>query len=411
MILCGLVVIAFGAWAAVSTLDIVSMAEGEVVPSTKVKTIQHLEGGIVGEIMVREGARVTVDQPLVVLETTASGADVGELQVRMAALRGDVARLEALIKGASEPTFPADLRQSRPDVVNEATNRFHARRKRHESDLRKQGETIAQRQQEIGEITTRIRSTKASLELMQEQIAISQDLMKSGLSSRFQHLDLLKEATRLKGGIDVDASSLQRANSALLEAQAGLTSIKTAYQEENQDGLEKTHRELNELTQRIQKFEDNLKRTVVRSPVDGIVKTLHVATVGGVVRGGEAVVDIVPVEDRLIIEARLPTRDIGYVRDGQSALVKLASPEAVRFGSLKGKVINVSPDTLVTSNGVPFYKVRIETEGSYFSHGSLRYELFPGMQVVASIETGKRTVLEYLTDPLRGYMSDAMHER
>ncbi|MEQ8192993.1 MAG: HlyD family efflux transporter periplasmic adaptor subunit, partial [Rhodospirillales bacterium] len=152
-------------------------------------------------------------------------------------------------------------------------------------------------------------------------------------------------------------------------------------------------------------------RTVLRSPVDGVVKTLYVTTIGGVLKAGSTVVDIVPAGDRLIVEAKLPTQDIGYVRRGQQAQVKLASIDAMRFGNLPGKVVNVSPDTLVTKEGLPFYKVRIETEGDHFQRGDLRYQLYPGMQVMTNIQTGQRTVLEYLLDPFLRSFDEAMLER
>lgn len=166
-----------------------------------------------------------------------------------------------------------------------------------------------------------------------------------------------------------------------------------------------------ELTQRMQKFKDSLQRTVVRSPVDGTIKSLYVFTVGGVLRPGDPIADIVPAGDRLIIEAKLPTSDIGYIEEGQTAVIKLASADAMRFGGLDGNVINISPDTLVTPDGMPFYKVRIETEDDHFQRGSQKYNLFPGMQVMANIQTGQRTVLEYVLAPLLNSMDDAMQER
>ena len=166
-----------------------------------------------------------------------------------------------------------------------------------------------------------------------------------------------------------------------------------------------------ERTHRMQYFKHSLQRTVVRSPVDGTIKSLYVFTIGGVLRPGDPIVDIVPAGDRLIIEAKLPTSDIGYVEKGQAAKIKLASADAMRFGSLKGTVINISPDTLVTPEGMPFYKVRIETEADHFQRGRLKYNLFPGMQVAANIKTGQRTVLEYVLAPLLTSMDDAMQER
>ena len=161
----------------------------------------------------------------------------------------------------------------------------------------------------------------------------------------------------------------------------------------------------------VSDLEDALSRTVLRSPVDGIVKTLHVATVGGVVRAGEPVADIVPVSDRLVIEARLPTQDIGYVRAGQPVLVSLASSDAIRFGRLEGEVVNVSPDTIDTQDGIPYYKVRVETEANQFESGEVIYELVPGVQVACAIRTGQRSVLAYLLDPVMSSVQTALRER
>ena len=159
------------------------------------------------------------------------------------------------------------------------------------------------------------------------------------------------------------------------------------------------------------KFEDSLRRTVLRSPVDGVIKSLYVFTIGGVVSPGGTVVDIVPGGDRLIIEAKLPPQDIGYVHAGQTVLVTLASSDSNRFGYLEGSVANVSPDTLVSPEGEAFYKVRITTKNAYFERNSLRYTLVPGVQVMASIRTGQRSILAYLTDPFMASARTAMRER
>ena len=410
-LLCGAMVVSFSIWASVSTLDIVSMATGEVIPSTQVKTIQHLEGGIIREIHVREGETVTQGQLLMKLEPTASDADVAELQVRLRSHSVDQARLEALTTGAVRPVFPSGLMESHPELVRQARTRFNVRRRRHAGEVLRQKQAVAQRKQEITEINTRIRGSQANFKLVNEQIRISDELMKDSLTNRFQHLDLLKESRKLRGSIETDRASLQRAKLALGEAAAELENIKNAFDEENQTALHETRLNRAELAARVKKFEASLKRTNVHSPMAGVIKTLHVFTVGGVLRPGDPIADIVPAGDRLIIEAKLPTQDIGYVAPGQLAVIKLASADAMRFGGLDGNVVNVSPDTLLSPEGQPFYKVRIETNKSYFESGKLKYKLFPGMQVMASIHTGQRTVLQYVIDPIRYSMGSAIQER
>jgi len=409
--LCVAATLSFIAWAAIGTLDIVSLASGEVIPSSQVKSIQHLEGGIVRDISVREGDKVAKDQALIVLEPTQSGADVGELNVRLASLTAEIARLEAEVAGKEEPTFPPALKTEQPRLVEQSLARFESRRKAYQSRFAGQREAVVQREQEIREISARIRNQQENLTLLQEQIAISEELLKEDLTNRYNHLDLLKEASRLRGGIEQDTAALSRAGSALKETQAALGGIANAFVEDAANELEDARLNFNELSQRAGKFQDSLERTVLRSPVDGVVKSLYVSTVGGVLRPGQTALDIVPGSDRLVIEARLAPQDIGYVAAGQYALIKLASADGQRFGGIDGTVTNVSPDTLETQEGTPFYKVRIETESDRFRRGELQYRLFPGMQVTASIRTGERTVLEYLTGPLLYSMSGAMSER
>ena len=410
---CVLGCLAFIAWATLGTLGIVSQATGEVVPSTQVKTVQHLEGGIIREIQVREGERVKKGQPLIVLESTASGADVIELKARITGLRIEAARLQAEAASLKRPKFDASLQASSPDLIREALNLFNSRRKRLGEEIAGRTEIMTQRRQDVRESRGRgrIRNQGASLKLLNEQIKISEELLKDDLTNRYNHLNLLKDATKLKGAIEEDRVALDRALSTFKQARSDRARVQSTYQQEVRTDLEQARRQLAEFAPRMAKFEDSLKRTVLRAPVDGVIKTLYVVTIGGVLRAGHTVVDIVPVDDRLVIEAKLPTQDIGFVQQAQRALVKLASTDAMRFDSLEGKVVSVSPDTLIAQDGVPFYKVRIETDRDHFARRNIRYNLFPGMQVSASIHTGERTVLENIFDPFLDSMGSAMRER
>lgn len=408
---CVLGCVAFTAWAAIGTLGVVSLASGEVIPSSQVKTVQHLEGGIVRKILIKEGQRVEPGQPLIELASTASGADVIELKSRITSLRVEMARLEAEAENKDTIAFDGKLVAENPDLVRDALNLFNSRRNRLRQETEGRSEIITQREQDIRENTEKIRNLRTSLKLLQEQVKISEDLLKDDLTNRYNHLNLLKDATKLKGQIEESQSALRRAQSTLKQATSDRNRVQSSYQQEVRSELEKARRQFNEFSPRLAKFQDSLSRTVLRSPVDGLVKSLYVVTIGGVLRPGDPVVDIVPVGDRLVIEAKLPTQDIGFVQKGQRALVKLASSDAMRFDSLEGKVMAVSPDTLVSQDGVPFYRVRIETERNHFKRGSLKYNLFPGMQVSASIHTGERTVLEYIIDPFLNSANSALRER
>ncbi len=410
-LLLALLVVSFIAWAYVGTLDIVSMAQGKVIPSTRVRTVQHLEGGIVREILINEGQVVSAGQPLIILEQIVSDAFFDEVQARIVSLRLDVARLEALRQSRNSPGFPDDLVTNHPRMVERAKSLFMAVRDSHMSNLASQRELIRQREHQVNEIITRRENARKNLALLEEQIALSQELLEENLTTRYKHLEYLREESALKSKIEEDGAALEAAKAALSESKAKLETIRTAHHKDIENQLKKARQELQEIEQRQRRFADSLERTVLRSPVDGVVKTLHVTTVGGVIRSGMDVAEIVPAGDKLVVEAMLPVGDIGYVHAGQEATVRLASRESMRFGKLEGKVIHVAPDTTVTPEGSVYYAVRIQTEKDRFVYKNMEYRLYPGMIMQVSIHTGSRTVLQYILDPLLGTMSGILQER
>ncbi|SDL39238.1 membrane fusion protein, adhesin transport system [Maridesulfovibrio ferrireducens] len=411
LFICVAMCLGFFGWACLFQLDIVSQAEGEVIPSSRLKLVQHLEGGIVLKISAREGQSVSKGQELMELEATASDSSVEELDVRVKTLRVNIARLEAEDKGFDKPNYPEDIFDNFPKLIARSLKLFQTRKERIKNDLQSEKEKIIQREQDIKQIASRQRNAVISLRLLREQIAISSGLLDEGLTSRYKHLGFLKEESSLKSSIDEDVAKLAKARSALIQAQADINEITNSYYASVREEMQEDRRELEEFSQRIRKFQDNLKRTVIRSPVNGVIKTLYVMSAGEVVRAGSTIMDIVPAGDKLVIEARLPISDIGYVKDGQKAVVKLASRDAARFGNLDGKVINISPDADTTKRGAMYYRVRIETDKDSFEHDGNFYRLFPGIQVVAGIHIGTRTVLEYILEPFMGSMSYAMRER
>lgn len=409
-ILVGMVLVFF-AWSLIGRLDVVSFAMGSVVPSSQVKTVQHLEGGIVADIQVREGDQVKVGQPLVVLESTASGADVQELNVRIAALTADVARLTAEVEGASAIAFPEGFVQANPDVARQSQEMFTNRQEQLKNDLDSQRSLVDQRNRERDEIAARLANSREKLKLLSEQVSISEGLLKEDLTNRMLHLNLLKEAANLNGIISEDSAVLSRLDAAVEQEGFKLDAIEGRFRVEARQTLDENRRALQELTNRHRKFQDSFKRSVLVSPVDGVVMTLHVVTRGGVISPGGAVVDIVPVGDAMVVEAKLPPQDVGFVHVGQIARVKLASADGGRFGHLNGKVVQVSPDTVETKDGVPYYKVRIQTDGDSFTSGGETYRLVPGVQVMCSIVTGSRSVMEYIAAPFLGHAETALQER
>ena len=397
-------------WASVGKLDIFSVALGEVVPSSRVKQIQHLEGGIVNEILAVEGQVVVQDQPLVVLEPTRSQADVDELSLRIAALNTDLIRLDAEAELKQILEFELRWTIIRPDLTNKSIALFNVRKDLLNADIAVQTKLIVQRKQNYFEVEARLQKNKTVLKFIKEQIDISTNLLAHDLSNRMKHLELLRQAAETEGDIAIFKATLGRVKAATEEAEATLVSIRTKFIEEARTSRDKISRNLKELSERLIKVQDSLSRTVLRAPVDGIVKAIYVSTEGGVVKPASTVLEIVPTADKLVVEARLAISDVGYVRIGNTAQLLLASPDAQQFDKLIGKVTHVGADTVVNEDGIAYYKIRIETEQSYFKRGEQRYDLFPGMRIQSNIQTGTRTVLEYILSPFITSANNALHE-
>ena len=436
----------FGYWATNSNLEIVSVAEGEVKPEGETKSIQHLEGGIVRDILVEEGDEVSKGQPVIILESTLNEADVKELEARLDFLKIQMIRLEAEVGEGDEPRFADELERKNRKLVRQEKKLYAARQDKLLNEIKISEERINQRSQEIKETNAEISATQAEISetkarlknnqsshaLIKEQIAISEDLLKDDLTNRYNHLNLLKEANLLKSSIEEDEAVLLRheavlvrhgaalkRHEAILERRASTVrdtksikkSIRLTFSQEVRGQLEESQKEFREIRERLRKAKDNLKRTVLRSPVDGIVKKLHIVTKGGVVPPGAKIIDIVPAEGSLVIEARLPPYDIGYVSIGQKGTIKLKSSDAIRFGNIAAKVIHISPDTFAAHDGSAYYKVILEPEIDYFEKRSSRYNLVPGVEVVSSIHTGDRSVLKYIFEPFLTNVDSAFQER
>ena len=235
--------------------------------------------------------------------------------------------------------------------------------------------------------------------------------MKEELTNRMAHLELLKERALLNGGLNESASSVKRIEAAKIEAEVRMLTLRDHYLTETRSKLDQADATYRELSQRRKKLKDSLKRTVLRAPVDGLIKYLYHSTIGGIVKPGGTVVDIVPEGDKLLIEAQLPVQDVIYVASGQTAKVRPLTPDATNFGQIEGRVVHVSPDSIREGDKIPFYLITIELESEFFKSKGKIYPLLPGIQVTCSIRTGDRSVLEYLIGPFMTIPSTALHER
>ncbi|WP_158306007.1 HlyD family type I secretion periplasmic adaptor subunit [Azospirillum sp. B510] len=405
------VLLALGAWAAVGPLDVATTASGEVVPASRVKAIQHLEGGIVTEILASEGDRVSRGQPLFRLDPTKAQAEAVELARRLASLRIDLARLTAEIAKAPAPSIDPEAEATAPEVAAAARDLFLSHRDRLAHEARSQAQLVAQKEAELEESRVRLRNNRRALEIVNTQVTISENLLSKELSNRMTHLEQLRQQQALRTLVDGDQAAQPRLEAALGEARERLAWVEGSAAEQARHDLATVRQQYDELSQRMQTLRNVEERTVLRTPVDGIVKTVNVTTEGGVVQPGQVLAEVVPGEDRLVVDARLPVQDIGYVHAGLPVRVVLSSGDASSFPPIDGRVERVSPDATMTSDGHAFYRVRVATEQSAFEATGRRYQLYPGMQVTCSILIGRRTVLEYLLSPWITTLRFAFQER
>ncbi|MBJ7539828.1 HlyD family type I secretion periplasmic adaptor subunit [Marinomonas transparens] len=403
--------LAFIFWASFSPLDLVSMANGSIEPVNKVQTVQHLEGGIVQKILVREGQPVIKGQALIELETMNSGSSYAEMLSRVNSLIADKTRLLAEIKGDETITFDDVFLAENFQLAQRTETLFQARRNQLISSLQAQKDEINVREKTVQEMATRIHYSKKRLLLVQEQNEIEKKLLTNSLSNRYEHLDSLKEMNKLESDIAEGEVGLAKTKASLNQAKSNLVAIQNKYNEEVNTAYSETRNQLNEAEQRLKKYKDSLERTVLRAPMDGIIKNLYVVTEGGVIAPGGTVVDMVPGKDGLIVEAKLPPQDIGHVQQGQSVFIQLASGEAQNYGRLIGAVDSISPDTITSEEGDVYYVVRISINDEYFGKGQNLYKLSSGVLVTAGIITGQRSVLEYIFSPFVQSLPFALTER
>jgi adhesin transport system membrane fusion protein len=334
---------------------------------------------------------------LLILSSISNKSDLGEIRIRILSLKADIYRLEAESNFFREIKFDKSFKKDNLNLVKRTKELFISRRDSFASK-------IVTQKKAIEAIEARLENSKKRLLLAKEQVQIGENLIKEKLSNRYEQVDRLKEVNILESSIDEDKVAIKKAKEQLKQ-------IKKEYKEDVETKLSESRQSLKEFTQRAQKYEDTLKRTVIKSPMSGVIKSLNVVTIGGVVKAGDTVVEIVPLNDKLIVEAKLLPQDVGYIKKNAKAFIQLDGNDGYRYGKLNGKVVHISPDSLITDKGESFFLAKIELEKSYFGNQRDKIELFSGMIVTVGIVLGERSVLEYILSPFLESSNFVLSER
>ncbi|MBX9754857.1 MAG: HlyD family type I secretion periplasmic adaptor subunit [Pseudomonadaceae bacterium] len=405
-----LLLIAALIWAKFAVLEEVTMGEGKAIPSSKIQVIQNLEGGIVAEIFVREGQLVDKGDVLLRLDDTRFLSNRGESDADRMALTARLVRLQAEAEG-KPLLMPAEITSKAPQLVEDELALYNSRQNRLHSEQRTLNEQLRQKTQELAEFSSKQQQYRSSLGLIQQELNMSQPLVSSGAISEVEILRLRRSAVEMRG--EMDATTL-----AIPRAQAGVSEIKSKMEESELAFRSDAFKELNEVRTELQKItatsvaiEDRVSRTTVQSPVHGIIKQLKVNTIGGVVQPGSDLLEIVPLEDNLLIEAKVRPQDVAFLRPGQKAMVKFSAYDYTIYGGLKAQLELISADTITDDKGNSFYLIQVRTDKNHLGSNEHPLLIIPGMIATVDIITGEKSVLDYLLKPVLKARTEAMRER
>ncbi len=407
--ICGFFMIFF-IWASFAQLDETTRGEGKIIPSKEIQKLSSLEGGIIDQIMVKEGDEVKAGQIVVRLRDVAAGSELGSNETRYYGLMAAVTRLQAEVDG-KVPEFSDEIMKNSPQSVTEEMNAYRANRDK------VNGQTIifqqqkSQRQQELSELQIKSGDLSGQVGLAKERKGIVEPLVARGSAPKMELLELDQQIKERQTELNSVGAAMPRARAAIAEAEARIKDVEASAKALAQTELAAKMNEMNALKQGLASLTDKKSRTEIKSPVNGYIKDLKVYTVGGVVQPGQDFIEIVPKDDQLLVEARIKPKDIAFLSPNQPAMVKISAYDFSIYGGLKGNIVNISPDAVTDEKGDSFYLVRVlTTENSLKRKGEV-LPIIPGMVATVDILTGQKTVMEYLLKPFVKTIKSSMNER
>lgn len=363
-------------WAYFAPIDQMTVGEGKVIPSSEVKVIQSLDGGIIQSIKVEEGELIKKNQVLLEFDDTRYKSDYEQGREKYFALTATIARLKAETQGLEKVNFPLELEEEHSDLIHTETKLFEARKMALEQEL-----SVLQK----------------NYELAQGVVKIYEPLLKTGVVPKIDYY---------------------RAEQASNEIQRNILTLKDKYRQDALTELNQRKGDLAVVTEALTSLKDKMQRTTIYSPVNGVIKKIYVHTIGAVIQSGQPIMEIVPVEDSLLIQARVKPSDIAFIKIGQKATVKISAYDFSIYGSLDGKVEYISADTLedskpdmtINPNERTYYLVNIRTHKSHLGSEHYKLPIIPGMGATVYIKTGKKTILEYILKPLIKAKEESLRE-
>lgn len=406
----------FGIWASTAQLASATVAQGVFVATGTNKTIQHLEGGIIQEILVEEGDKVEPGQPLVRLDAERVGAELRRHELQYTTLAATIARLSAEQGGSEKIDFPPEIMNTGGDpefqgIIQSQRNLFKARRAKHGDEINIQNRRVSAIEEEISGLKAQKQAAEDQLVLLERELAVNEGLMKKGLARLPNVLQLRRAAVKLKGDIGQFTSSIGQARQRILETEAEILSIRSRHAQELADEFRDARSKFDDAAERLRTARDIDRRLTITAPVRGIVIKLHYHTPGGVLSPGEKIMDILPTDDKLLVEAFVRPQDIDQVRRGLAADLRLSALDQRTTPVLFGEVSYVSADTIEGKQpGEQYYIARITIPDDQLARLN-DVEISPGMPAEVYIKTGARTLVQYIVRPVTDSFSRAFREQ
>ncbi|MBU1217405.1 HlyD family type I secretion periplasmic adaptor subunit [bacterium] len=392
-------VFVFIIWANFALIDEIARGEGEIIPSGENQMIQNLEGGIVEEILVKEGEAVEKNQILLKIDNQKSQSSLSTNAIKADALEAKIVRLQAEAAG-EDFVVDKELLERLPNFIANERSLFHTNQEQLNSKLNALKEQLTQRKQELSEARSRQSSLQSSLSMINKEVEMTEPMVAKGVRSRIDFLKLQREANEAKDRYDSIRLSIPRLESAIKEVQSTINETIFLFKSDAKLKLNEAVAEFRGYRANSTALEDQVTRTIVRSPMKGIVQKLYVHTVGGVIKPGEDIIEIVPSDQTLLVEVKVKPSDIAFIYYGQKAIVKFSAYDFSIYGGLDGEVVLISADTIKDQKDNVFYTVRIKTTKNFLGRESKPLKIIPGMTVNVDIITGQKSVLDYILKPI-----------
>ena len=397
-------------WANFAVLDEVTRGRGKVVPTRQVQEIQNLEGGILKNILVTEGEMVSEGQIVVRIDNEVAQSQYRDAVTKSMESRAAIACIDALLDD-TEVNMPAEVLEQAPEIAADQQSSYAARNEQHLSQLRVLANQKEQKEQEVREMLGRMHQLEQRLNIALEELRIAKPLADKEIMAKTDYLALKDRVVTLRGDLQAINLGLPRVRKAVEEFESHMDQTKAQYRSVLLDERNALKSHLTSYEQTLSAGEDRVIRTEIRSPVNGTVKRILINTLGGTVQPGESIMEILPLDEFLLIEARIRPSDIAFIRPDQKAIIKLTAYDFGIYGGLEGSVISISADTIEDERGENFYLVKLRTKGNSLKYRGQELPIITGMTADVDILTGKKTVLDYLLKPILKAKQNALKER